>query len=194
MSNTNPIKQKGLDMLEKIKEQLGSTDEELVKQAITLLLDLGLEEETEKEFGSFLAHSDGEPLIASDELISLLRNDDSSEDGSWDDDSSEDDLCINFNLIETCLLALLGTSYIHTQYQLTKVRETATVHYTLSFHQQKDRVIDHVVFALPYSIAQTIDLSGLQLSDPQVPCALYLQSLLLRVLSPTKLPSNSLPT
>ena len=35
-------------MLEKIKEQLGSTDEELVKQAITLLLDLGLEEETEK--------------------------------------------------------------------------------------------------------------------------------------------------
>ena len=93
-------------MLGKIKEQLGSGDEALVKQAITLLLDLGLAEETEQEFGLLLDDSDEDylQLIAGDELISLLTNDD-----SWDDDSSENSN-INSDLIEACLLALLIAS------------------------------------------------------------------------------------
>ena len=93
-------------MLGKIKEQLGSGDEALVKQAITLLLDLGLAEETEQEFGLLLDDSDEDylQLIAGDELISLLTNDE-----SWDDDSSENS-SINSDLIEACLLALLIAS------------------------------------------------------------------------------------
>ena len=45
-------------MIEKVKELLGSSDEELVKQGIELILNLGMEEDLYLGFKDFLDDSD----------------------------------------------------------------------------------------------------------------------------------------
>ena len=97
-------------MIENLKELLGSEDQELVKQGIELILNLGMEEELYLGFEDLLDDSDLNAVGPGPKLLDLFQcvlesNDDSWDDDSWDDE--EEEPRINLPLAQTCLLALI---------------------------------------------------------------------------------------